>query len=119
MKQHHEIWIELRFMVWQADLSNIRDVIKSYCPFINDGEVASKITEIALDINERYLNGEAAKILMPELLKLKELATGMPLDDAKEMEIIPDYTETLDSLFSFRNAIGVDPLPLVKGIDYE
>ncbi|MGB0899411.1 MAG: hypothetical protein ACPGSN_09160, partial [Psychrobium sp.] len=43
---------------------------------------------------------------------IKQLATGLIIDDAKEMGFIPDYTDTLNFQSSYKGKIAVDLVPL-------
>lgn len=110
MKMQVTIKLELTDMIWTAEPRSALAVIRKYCPFINSGELASKLTEQALLIDQLYKDGASAIELDKKMLALKQLATGLNVTAAKGMGFIPEYQETLEQLPYFRSVIGVDLL---------
>ncbi|EOW9411415.1 hypothetical protein ACOCGD_003436 [Vibrio cholerae] len=110
MKSYLTIKLELNDMLWSAEPRNVLKVVRAYCPFINSGELASSITEQALQIDQAYHNGASARELDSKMVSLKQRATGLTVTDARGMGFIPDYQETLKEVHVFRSAIGVDVL---------
>ena len=111
MSSRLTIKLELTHMVWATTAKNALDTIRSYCPFLNSGELAGAITERALNLDAAYKSGESAQNIDAMLLDLKQLATGLTLNDAVGMGFIVSYEETLSNAPFFRAAISVDLLP--------
>ncbi|PWI33068.1 hypothetical protein DI392_12225 [Vibrio albus] len=111
MKTKLDIKLSLNLMLWQAEPRNILETVRAYCPFISGGEVANRITELAVDINNMYQSNGSAKELDTKMLELKQLATGVSIEDAKMFGFIQDYSETLSLMPYFRGQILVDTLP--------
>lgn len=110
--------LALTDMIWTAEPRNALKVIRSYCPFLNSGELAAEITESALKIDAAYQANQSAKELDKMMLALKQKATGINIADARMMGLIPNYQDTLDKLPYCRNALGVDLL-IEEGFSYE
>ncbi|MGR6862694.1 hypothetical protein ACU5EH_25015 [Aliivibrio salmonicida] len=110
--------LALTDMIWTAEPRNALKVIRSYCPFLNSGELAAEITELALKIDIAYQANQPVKELDKMMLTLKQKATGINIKDARMMGLIPNYQNTLDKLPYCRSAIGVDLL-VEEGESYE
>lgn len=111
MKTQLDIDLSLGLMIWQAEPRNALDIVRSYCPFINNSEIASQITEIAIDIDKSYQHGASALELDKKILILKQVATGINLEEAMLFGLVPDHSETLALLPYFRNSTKVESLP--------
>ena len=111
MKTQLDIDLILGLMIWRSEPRNALDIVRSYCPFINNSEIASQITEMAIDIDNAYQHGASALELDPKMLLLKQVATGIELEEAMLFGLVPDYSETLALIPHFRNRTKVETLP--------
>ena len=111
MKTQLDIKLSLSLMIWQSEPRDALGIVRSYCPFINNSEIASQVTEMAIDIDNAYQNGVSALELDKKMLILKQVATGVGLEDAKLFGLVSDHSETLALMPYFRNRIAVDILP--------